>query len=281
MSALLAASDLDQTLVFSARSARADVAGLVCVETYQGREISWVTPRAHALLEALAGTGLLVPVTTRTPAQYARIHLPGPPPRFAVCANGGVLLVDGLPDEEWAQGVRAHVAACAPLEDVSAALADLAAELLAAAPGSEPAGLHTVPGLFAYAVLRPGQREALAAERLEELGFLLAGWRYGLSLQGRKLYAVPRGLTKSAAAAEVVRRTGAAGFLAAGDSLLDADLLLAAREGRRPAHGELLAAGWHSPAVPVTAASGAAAGEEIAEWFLARVGAGEAVGAGR
>ena len=274
MSGLLAASDLDQTLVFSARSAGADAAGLVVVEELDGRPLSSVAPDAVPLLERLTGAGVLVPVTTRTPAQYARIRLPGPPPRHAVCANGGVLLVDGLPDAAWTRRVERELAGCAPLDDVRAALEDLAAELLAAAPAGGAPGVHVVPGLFAYCVLRPGQREALALDRLEELSALAAGWGYGLSLQGRKLYAVPRGLTKAAAAQEVASRLGADGFVAAGDSLLDVDLLLAAVRGVRPRHGELLAAGWHAPSVELTAASGAAAGVEVARWFVDQVLAG-------
>ncbi|MFI0487239.1 hypothetical protein [Actinomadura sp. 9N215] len=63
------------------------------------------------------------------------------------------------------------------------------------------------------------------------------GWR--TSLQGRKVYCLPAGLTKAAAAAEIARRTGASTTLAAGDSLLDIDLLEAADPSIRPAHGEL------------------------------------------
>lgn len=67
------------------------------------------------------------------------------------------------------------------------------------------------------------------------------GWT--VSLQGRKIYAVPRPLTKSAAVREVARRTGADLTLAAGDSLLDADLLLAADRAGAPA-----TASWPTPA---------------------------------
>lgn len=49
--------------------------------------------------------------------------------------------------------------------------------------------------------------------------------------------------------AEVARRTGASEILAAGDSLLDADLLLAADRGWRPGHGELADSGWQAPHV--------------------------------
>ncbi|NIZ92681.1 HAD family hydrolase [Kineococcus rubinsiae] len=265
---LLAASDLDQTLVFSERSSARDVADLVAVEEYEGRTISWVTPRAWALLADLVATGDFLPVTTRTPAQYARIRWPAAPPRLAVCANGGVLLVDGVADAAWTAQVRGNLAAAQALPAVHDVLARLAAELQALVPGSGDPAVRSVEGLFAYVVLREGQRPPLEGPRLGELTALLDGWGYGVSLQGRKLYAVPRALTKSAAVAEVVRRRGARGFVGAGDSLLDVDLLLAAERAWRPGHGELLRSGWDDPGVVLVDAAGAAAGEVIAEQLL-------------
>ncbi|WP_432541048.1 HAD family hydrolase [Kineococcus sp. SYSU DK002] len=265
----LAASDLDQTLVFSARSAQADVASLVPVEEYRDATISWVTPAAWSLFADLVASDRFVPVTTRTVEQYRRIRWPVRPPRFAVCANGGVVLVDGEPDAAWAAAVRGRLAGCAPLPDVLAALTRLARELVAVVPGSQEPSVREVPGLFGYVVLRDGQRAALEGARLGELTRLLDGWGFTVSLQGRKLYAVPRPLTKSAAVAEVVSRCGAEGFVAAGDSLLDVDLLVAARAARRPRHGELLRTGWEHPGAELTDAVGAAAGEEIARWLLA------------
>lgn len=265
---VLAASDLDQTLVFSARSAAEDVAGLVAVEEYEGRTISYVTPRAWDLLGSLVATGAFVPVTTRTPEQYARIRWPGAAPRHAVCANGGVLLVDGVPDPAWTARVRAALTGCAPQEEVHALLQDLADALVAAVPGSSDPAVRDVPGLFTYVVLRDGQRAALEGSRLGELTALLHERGHTVSLQGRKLYAVPRPLTKSAAVAEVLVRCGATGFVSAGDSLLDVDLLVAATASRRPRHGELLRSGWEHEGSTLTAATGAAAGEEIARWLL-------------
>ena len=92
------------------------------------------------------------------------------------------------------------------------------------------------------------------------------GWT--VSLQGRKIYAVPKPLTKSAAVREVARRTGADLTLAAGDSLLDADLLLAADRGWRPGHGELADAGWTAPPITALPERGVAAGERILREFL-------------
>ena len=63
---LLAASDLDQTLVFSRRSAQADLADLVEVEEYRGATISYVTPGAWSVLGSLVASGRFLPVTTRS-----------------------------------------------------------------------------------------------------------------------------------------------------------------------------------------------------------------------
>ena len=125
MSGTLIASDLDRTLIYSAAAAPSGglvadpqapgTADLVVVERYEGRDISFMTRTAAAALAELATRQVVVPVTTRTPAQLARVRLPGPAPRYAIAANGGVLLVDGVPDPAWTARTERAVAGVAPL----------------------------------------------------------------------------------------------------------------------------------------------------------------------
>ncbi|MGW2176743.1 HAD family hydrolase [Streptomyces sp. NPDC001732] len=260
----LVASDLDRTLIYSTGALRlgmpdAEAPRLLCVEVYDHKPLSHLTETAAALLDELARTTVFVPTTTRTREQYGRIRLPGPAPRFAICANGGHLLVDGESDPDWQRQVAHRLAdECAPLAEVRA-------HLLAAA---DPAWLlkeRVAEDLFAYLVV---ERALLPEGWVEELGEWARARGWTVSLQGRKIYAVPGPLTKSAAMNEVARRTGATLTLAAGDSLLDADLLLAADRAWRPAHGELADTGWSAPHVEVTAAQGVTAGEEILRCFL-------------
>ncbi|GAA4146585.1 HAD family hydrolase [Actinomadura keratinilytica] len=265
MNGVLVCSDLDRTLIYSAaalglRGRDADLPRLLCVELYRAAPLSYVTETAARDLQALAGTAALVPVTTRTPEQYARVHLLDKPPAYAICANGGHILVDGVDDPDWAAAVRTRVA------DGRAPLAEIRAHL-AAATGEFVLKRRVASDLFAYLVV---DRAALPPGWFDDLaGWCAArGWR--TSLQGRKIYCLPEPLTKSAAAAEVARRVGADAMLAAGDSLLDAELLAAADAAIRPAHGELHDTGWTAPHAAVTAAQGIAAGEEIAAWLLAR-----------
>jgi hypothetical protein len=263
----LVASDLDRTLIYSAAALQlpmpdVDAPRLLCVEVYGSKPLSYLTETAAGLLVRLAAEAVFVPTTTRTREQYHRIHLPGPAPEFAICANGGHILVDGVSDPAWQRQVAARLAdECATLDEVRA-------HLLAAA---DPAWLRKeriAEDLFAYLVV---ERTLLPEGWVKELAEWAQGRGWAVSLQGRKIYAVPQPLTKSAAVREVARRTGTQHILAAGDSLLDADLLLAADRAWRPGHGELADSGWIAENVDVLPEKGVAAGEEILRRFRAEI----------
>jgi hypothetical protein len=256
---VLVASDLDRTLIYSAAALHlpmpdAEAPRLLCVEIYGGGPLSYVTETAAGLLDTLARATVFVPTTTRTREQYARIHLPCPAPRYAICANGGHLLVDGVSDPDWTAVVAARLAdECAPLAEVRA-------HVLGAADPGWLLKERVAEDLFVYLVV---DRALLPEGWVRELAEWARPRGWTVSLQGRKIYAVPLPLTKSAAMGEVARRTGAGLTLAAGDSLLDADLLLAADQGWRPGHGELADSGWTAPRVEALAHTGVLAGEEI------------------
>jgi phosphoserine phosphatase len=268
---VLVASDLDRTLIYSGAALALEMPDehaprLLCVEVYEARPLSFMTEAAGRLLVELADTARFVPATTRTREQYRRINLPGRRPRYAICANGGHLLVDGHTDHDWNAEMRRRLAeGSAPLDEVRAHLAATA----------DPAWLRKeriAEDLFAYLVV---ERERLPEGWVKELAEWAEPRGWTVSLQGRKIYAVPRPLSKSAALAEVVRRTGADQVLAAGDSLLDADLLAAADSGWSPGHGELADSGWTAPHITALSTVGVAAGEEILRRMLVRAAGDE------
>ncbi|WP_239347894.1 sucrose-6-phosphate hydrolase [Frankia sp. Cj3] len=254
----LVACDLDQTLVYSRRSFRLAPGGgepaLVTVEHIDGQPAAFCTVRAAKLIAWLAAAATLVPVTTRTRAQYERIDL-GVRPKFAITTNGGQLLVDGCPDEDWAALVRARIDTQAgPLADVQAVAERLAADGWVRVS-------RVAEGLFVYLVAH--ERGAVPDLRGVAADLAADGWR--LSVQGRKVYLLPAVLTKEAALVEVMRRAGAAALAAAGDSLLDRGMLAAAELAVRPAHGELHESGWTWPNLRITAAAGLLGGQELLE----------------
>lgn len=267
MTAPLVCCDLDRTLIYSANALLLEgedrrAPALTVAEVYQGRPISFLTRTAERLLAEIAAACTFVPVTTRTVAQYQRIRLPGPAPRYAVTSNGGRLLIDGEPDPAWtAHLTRKLGSSCAPLEEIAARLAR---------PEHTPwlLRLRDAEELFVYAIV---EREQLPAADLAGLELWCAERGWTVSLQGRKLYCVPEVITKEAAVAEVLCRSGGSPLIAAGDSLLDRGMLLAADHAFRPAHGELEAAGFKAPQLTVTGARGVLAGEEIARRIHALV----------
>lgn len=271
MTGPLVVSDLDRTLIYSASALLlpdgADPA-LRCIELYEGHPLSFLTERAAAGIARLVARGCFVPITTRTIAQYRRVQAPVADAEHAICANGGRLLHRGVEDVDFSAAVADRLAAAgAPLAEAQALL-----ERMVDGHGLRPHvhGVRTADGLFCYTVV---DRAALPPGWIDVLTARAASLGWTVSLQGRKVYCVPAALTKSAAARELADRLGASRLLAAGDSLLDADLLEAADEALRPAHGELADTGWQRPGVAVTDAAGVLAGQEIVERLLAAVGA--------
>jgi hydroxymethylpyrimidine pyrophosphatase-like HAD family hydrolase len=268
----LVACDLDRTLIYSA--AALGLAGttydgtgappprLVVAEMDGGFPRTYLTRPAEDALRELERLAVLVPTTTRTFAQYSRVRVTDGVPAYAVVLNGGQIVADGRVDEDWTRHVHARLAEdCAPTDEV-------AEHVWKVFDPRWTTWLRVADDLFCYAVV---DREEMPAGFVTELAAWCDDRNWSVSLQGRKVYAVPRPLTKSAALAEIAHRTGARRLLAAGDSLLDADMLEAAHFGVRPAHGELHDLGWSLPHVVVTEAAGVLAGEQIAQRLLAAV----------
>lgn len=261
------ACDLDRTLIYSPRafwlqSVDAEAPPIVVSELYNGVPISFMTRESERLLLELRSLATFVPVTTRTIAQYARVQLPGPTPQFAITSNGGEILVDGEADSAWRAEVRTRV------RQDAAPLAEIEAMLTAPACAAWTLKVNVADGLFVYAIV---DREAMPPEWVIELEQSCHALGWSVSVQGRKLYCMPRAVDKSNAVAEVRRRAGGGTVLAAGDSLLDKSMLEQAGVAFRPAHGELHDTVFESPNLTVTASRGILAGEELLRLMTERV----------
>jgi hypothetical protein len=260
-STVLIASDLDRTLIYSEGAlalSEDELPPLTCVEIYNGKPASFMTDTAATLTVSLAEFSVFVPVTTRIPDQLARVTLPGPPPAYAVAANGGVLFAGGVRDEVWDKQIAHQLTQSMPLSEVLEHVGQVCRP-------EWTSKLRNAEGLFCYAVI---DRAMLPVDFVDEVTEWASERGWTTSLQGGKLYWVPKTLTKSAAVAEVAARIGADLVLSAGDSLLDIDLLVGADRGIHPAHGEIFDSNWSAPHILCTEAVGILAGQEILEWFL-------------
>ena len=197
-------SDLDGTLIFSA--ARKQVGDIV-IERKDGREISCITKRQAEFFPRLKN---VIPVTTRSVEQYRRIEFArfGFAPKYALCANGGVLLVDGEIDAEWSEWSSEIYRECE-------AELNRFRELLESDP-RRSFEVRLVDGLFLF---------TKSAEPSETLKYLSNGELCESFFTGEKVYVIPRKLNKGAAVKRLGERLELSEFAAAGDSLMDLSML--------------------------------------------------------
>ena len=92
-------SDLDNTLLYSYKHRATDD---VCIEYDKGTEQGFMTSFIFDLFDRMIDNVCFIPVTTRSVEQYNRIQWPkGLSPEYEVVANGGIMLQNGIIDQEW------------------------------------------------------------------------------------------------------------------------------------------------------------------------------------
>ena len=198
-------TDLDGTLILSAAKKRP---GDIVCEYKDGAEISCITAIQAELLPQLSG---IVPVTTRSVEQYRRIRFPqGFCPEYALTDNGGMLLINGEPDPEWAAWSLSLTRECE--QEL------LHCRRIMEQDEHRSFEIRMVDGLFLFTKSdRPGlSLERLKAEAPDSLSCFSTG---------QKLYVLPAGLCKGRAAKRLARRLNAERIICAGDSLMDIPLL--------------------------------------------------------
>lgn len=211
-------SDLDNTLVYSYRH---DIGNeKICVELYQGREVSFVTEKTLELLKRVKESILFVPTTTRTREQYERIDLGVGVPEYALVCNGGVLLEKGEENEAWYQeSMRMIEESRLELEK---------AEELMEKDEARNFEVRNIRGLFLFTKSRIPEQSVTYLEQALDLS------KVEVFRNGVKVYVVPKKLNKGEALRRLRSRLGAERIIAAGDSTFDIPMLEAADLGFAP-----------------------------------------------
>ncbi|WP_102274857.1 HAD family hydrolase [Cytobacillus massiliigabonensis] len=258
---MMFASDLDRTLIYSNR-ALADfkqhtISDLIAVELKDAQEVAFMTNNAYSLLKELAASLLFIPVTTRTYEQYKRVfiftesfHL-----KYAVTSNGATIIYNGLPLQEWRETVQKRLEnECVPFQKMMEEMFRLPIN----------GTLKKVENLFFYYLLE----EPLTLETKNRIQKMADrnGWR--ISIQGRKLYLMPKPVCKGEAVKFIKEREGIQTVFGAGDSILDNDFLKLCDYAYVPSHGELKNEGIGRSNYLFTAHQGVLAGEEILHSIL-------------
>ncbi|WP_313894813.1 HAD hydrolase family protein [Psychrobacillus sp.] len=257
---ILFASDLDRTLIFSKKSRGQEVEeyDLSIVEWIDEKPTAYMTNKAIDLFKELPSEITFLPVTTRTASQYLRITgliNAAQQPKYAIVANGAVVLENGEPLAEWSEKVKKQ------LEEASTTIEHVILQLEEYAKKEFVLKVLQAESWFVYMII---DEQAFSTEEFEKLSHIFAGQGFTLSHQGRKLYIMPNCINKSIALQFVKERIGASTVIAAGDSMLDFDMVVSADHGFIPSHGEAVQkSNSLPPHVHLTEHTGVLAGEEI------------------
>lgn len=210
-SKILFACDLDNTLIHSFKHRRD---GDVCVEIVDGKEWGFMASAAIPLLAEVMKHVTLVPVTTRSIAQYRRIQWPaGLEPLCAATTNGAVLLDQDAPQSAWTEETERIVG------PVRAQMEELTARLSAT---GEFLRCRMVDDAYAFVYCREmDQARAFVQEQQELPG--VSSLR-----SAKKVYFFPEGLDKGAAVRRLKAHFGAETVICAGDSIIDVPMLTVA-----------------------------------------------------
>lgn len=254
---MMIASDLDRTLIYSMRAIQElggpPIGNLKPVERKEKEWIGFMTESSFAALKKLCSRHLFLPVTTRTVNQFKRITIfqKDISLSYAITDNGANILWYGERLTEWTETISAKMRLeTATMQEIFS--------LLRTEDVHVNGERRQAENLFFYYVLN--SKISLSEKKRFSEKVMPYGWR--VSLQGRKLYFIPRAINKGDALKFICEKEGQSAEVGAGDSVLDWDFLKNCKHRLVPLHGELVRENGITD-FSVTKKRGILAGEEI------------------
>ena len=202
-------SDLDNTLIYSHRAP--PPGEIIAAEYLNGHIQSYMTNKTYGFLSKSEEV-LLVPTTTRTITQYARLAdtFAAFGCRYVLACNGGVLLNHNVVDPDWLAETKKTA------EDETDSLNEAEKIFLMRYPEHH---IHSVDGIMLYAKT---DSPAADADRLS--GAVDTG-KLSIYYDNRKVYCIPSSINKGNAVRRFLSRVSTSLTIAAGDSEMDVPML--------------------------------------------------------
>lgn len=202
-------SDLDNTLIFSHRKKCDDKK--ILVEYLDGKEQSYMVQVLYSYLKERSDISL-IPITTRSIEQYKRIfaledimHV-----HHALTCNGGVLLINGMVDEEW-------------LTESQKLSQDQAAEVERILKKVQEDGraikISVLQSFMFYFTCDDVDEYYLEIKKSANLEDVFIG------KDSRKIYVIATAINKGTSVERYIHRFGITNFITAGDSEFDITML--------------------------------------------------------
>ena len=253
-------TDLDRTFIFSKQTANCSDDELVCIEKLDGKELSYISKNVQTLMRRLDDTQLIIPVTTRSLSQYERIEVfqKDYKPKFAIAANGGIVLKNGERDTQWDEMIARQLQESMSFEQMLKYFEQDWQHPMFRSIGS-------ADQLFYVLLLIEEKIDRLWLESLSER-IQKVGWMSYIN--GRKFYVLPKKLMKQNAVQYVLQQLECEVHFAAGDSIMDLGMLQLANVAFTPKHGELYKSYALDEHIYIPVGTGALFTKEMMECFM-------------
>lgn len=264
MKKIILASDLDQTLIYSNRfieDASSDILEKVQdIEVYNGKNISFISKFTKIEIDNLILNNQIIPVTTRTIEQFKRISLFDDKLKYAITSNGGNILKNGEIFLEWQNIIEKQMKFLKKTKE------EVYDEYDKIKSDDWSSALKLADNLFYYAII---DRDKINLEILEKFKLWLDKYDWNLSIQGRKLYLVPKCIDKWNALEYLKNIENFEFIVCSGDSKLDFQMMEKSDLGIIPKHGKEAIENLNEihKHIEITSKEGIFASEEIIQKF--------------
>ena len=214
---MIYATDLDRTIIFSNKFLEDCQDEVVCVEEFEDRPISYMTVSSLNMLESLKEKSNLsiIPVTTRSVAQFKRVR-PVQDCEFAITSNGGTILHNGAVFIPWYNHINKV------LQSYKGDFKGMKRILMNYSDYYEKLP-KLVDNMFYFMKLKDDDDRN--QELLGIFDSILDKSKWEFTLQGLKLYVIPKEISKENALMFLKNHLNADKLIVSGDGKLDIGFL--------------------------------------------------------
>lgn len=203
------ATDLDRTMIFSKKFINEENAKY-STGFQDGQTQSFMTNKSLQLLESLKRKIIIVPCTTRSREQFKRV-IPFENCKYAICSNGGTILINGFKDSQWNFIMRKNMDFC------EKELLDIKSDLEKQSFLSR--GVDFVDKFFLFT------RTNNIEKCMEFLKTRVDTEKFYFTFSTTKVYIFPTFISKKHALSYVLDKIGDNDVIVAGDSEVDFEMM--------------------------------------------------------
>lgn len=228
---MIFASDLDRTLIYSTAFVKDVMKDINVIEYKDEIPLTYIAEAARKKLKFLSERICFIPVTSRSLEQFRRLTLFNEDisNKYAVVANGGIILKDNEIDLEWEKIIHEKMSGILYIGELMNSFKKLLEH-------ENVKSARICDEMFIYIVLYDKQIED---EYIVTLSILCKEAGYEVVKNGRKIYILPYFLNKWEPLKYIMEKEKETLIISAGDSILDLPMLKNSHKGLIPYHGEL------------------------------------------